>query len=89
MKKVKPMRLPTKEWIVTSIKKNFWKRLNIWLGLVVLGLLLDEYAKEDYIFHLADVSSPFSHEFWVVVLSIILLINFLRNRLKGSDKHAD
>ena len=88
MRKVKAMRLPSKEWIIAQIKKNFWKRLNIWLGLAIIGLLLDEHAKEGYAFRFADISSPFNHEFWVVVLSIIFVVNFLRNRLKGRDRHT-
>ena len=69
------MRLPSKEWIVKQIKKNLPKRVS-WLSIwAIVGLLIDEYLKEEYILNPADLTNPFSHEFWILVFSVIAVIS--------------
>jgi len=69
------MKLPSKEWLIAQIKKNLWKRvtcLSVW---AIVGLLIDEYAKEGYILNPADLTNPFAHEFWIVVLAVIGVVS--------------
>ena len=69
------MSLPSREWIVEQIKKNLWKRvtcLSVW---AIVGLLIDEYAKEGYILNPADLTNPFAHEFWIAVLAIVGVVS--------------
>ena len=69
------MSLPSREWIVEQIKKNLWKRvtcLSVW---AIVGLLIDEYAKEGYILNPADLTNPFAHEFWIAVLAVVGVVS--------------
>jgi len=69
------MKLPSKEWLVAQIKKNFWKRVS-WLSFIsIIAILGDEYIKEGYWFNPADVTSPLAHEFWFVILAIVCLVS--------------
>lgn len=77
------MKLPSKEWLITQVKKKFWKRLS-WLSFIsIVALLGDEAIKEGYILNLTDVTNPFTHEFWIVVLSIVCLISAYISKVRG------
>ena len=69
------MKLPSREWLIAQVKKNFWKRvtrLSVW---AIVGLLIDEYAKEGYILNPADLTNPFAHEFWIAVLAVVGVVS--------------
>jgi len=69
------MKLPSKEWLITQVKKKFWKRVS-WLSFIsLIAVIGDEYIKEGYPFNPADVTNPFSHEFLFVILALISIIS--------------
>ena len=71
------------EYIIREIKKNFWKRLS-WLSFIsIVALLGDEVIKEGYILNLTDVTNPFAHEFWIIVLSIVCLTSACVSKVRG------
>jgi len=75
-------RLPSKEWMIAQVKKKFWKRLS-WLSFIfIVALLGDEVIKEGYILNLTDVTNPFAHEFWIVILSIVCLISVCVSKVR-------
>ena len=83
------MKLPSKEWLIAQIKKNFWKRVS-WLSIwAIVGLLIDEKAKEGYILNPTDVTNPLAHEFWIVVFLLISIVSFVIHKLKGGGKRGD
>lgn len=86
------MKLPSREWIIEQITKNFWKRLS-WLSFIaVIYLLGDEYWKEGYFFNPADAGNPLSHEFWVLVLWVLAGVSFYideRRGVKNGDSKSD
>ena len=76
---------PSREWIVEQIKKNLWKRvtcLSIW---AIVGLLIDEYAKEGYILNPADLANPFAHEFWIVILAVMSIVSAYISKRRGGE----
>ena len=82
------MKLPSREWLVAQVKKNFWKRvtrLSVW---AIVGLLIDEYAKEGYILNPADLTNPFAHEFWIVIFAVMSIVSAYISKRRG-DKSAD
>jgi len=82
------VKLPDKQWLIAQIKKNFWKRvsrLSVW---AIVGLLIDEYAKEGYILNLADLTNPFAHEFWIVILAVMSIVSAYISKRRG-DKSAN
>ena len=73
---------------MAQVKKNFWKRvsrLSVW---AIVGLLIDEYAKEGYILNPADLANPFAHEFWIVILAVMSIVSAYISKRRG-DKSAD
>lgn len=62
-----------REEVKRSIKKNFWRRLNLGAFILVLWLLMDEYLKEGYLFNPSDITRPFTHEFLISVTVIIMI----------------
>ena len=56
------------------VARNSIKRLKLWILIFIIGLLLDEYAKEGYFFNPYDILKPFTHEFLIVILSCIEII---------------
>ena len=82
------MKLPSKQWLIAQIKKNFWKRVS-WLSIwAIVGLLIDEKAKEGYILNLTDVTNPLAHEFWIVVFLLISIVSYAIHKLKGGGKRG-
>ncbi|MCD6131824.1 MAG: hypothetical protein J7J61_06970 [Candidatus Hydrothermae bacterium] len=81
------MSLPSREWIIEQIKKNLPKRLS-WLSVwAIVGLLIDEYAKEGYILNPADLTNPFAHEFWIAVLAIIGVVSaYISKKREAEDE---
>ena len=80
---------PTKEWLLGQIRKKFWKRLS-WLSFIsVVALIGDELIKEGYPFNPHDVTSPFAHEFWIIVLSIVCLISTYISEGGGENELAE
>ena len=65
------MKLPSKEWMIAQVKKKFWPRLVWWCGVLIVGLLGGEYIKEGYAFHIEDITNPYSHELYVLILAVI------------------
>ena len=65
------MRLPSKEWLIAQVKKKFWARLAWWCLVLIAGLIGCEKIKEGYWFNTADLSNPYSHELYVLILAII------------------
>ena len=57
---------------LSDLKKNWRKRASVWLVGLICLLLLDEYIKEGYFFDVKDILIPGTHEFLVVVLTVIL-----------------
>ena len=83
------MKLPSREWLIAQVKKNFWKRvtrLSVW---AIVGLLIDEYTKEGYVLNSADLTNPFAHEFWIVVFLLISIVSYAIHKLKGGGKRGD
>lgn len=75
-------RFPNKD----DLKKNVHKRINVWLIIVAIALLVDEYVKEGYLFDPNDVIVPATHEnllFWVFIIFLLLNIEKLRGRFDG------
>jgi len=63
--------------------KHIKRRIVLWLLLSILGLLIDEYLKEGYIFDVSDVLKPLTHEnIIVILLGILLIYTFLKRYLK-------
>ena len=69
------MKLASKEWMVAQVKKKFWPRLAWWCGVLIVGLLGGEYIKEGYAFHIEDITNPYSHELYVLILAVIGVIS--------------
>ena len=83
------MKLPSKEWLIAQVKKNFWKRVS-WLSFIsIIAILGDEYFKEGYILNPADVTNPLAHEFWIVVFLLISIVSYAIHKLKGGGKRGD
>jgi len=77
------MKLQSKEWLIAQVRKKFWKRLS-WLSFIsIVALLGDEVIKEGYILNLIDVTNPFTHEFWIIVLSIVCLASACVSKVRG------
>jgi len=61
--------------MITQVKKKFWKRVS-WLSFIsIIAVLGDEFIKEGHILDPADVTSPFAHEFWVMILAVVCFIS--------------
>ena len=65
------MKLPSKEWMIAQVKKKFWNRLVWWCGVLIVGLIGGERIKEGYWFNTADITNPYSHELYVLILAVI------------------
>jgi len=81
------MKLPSKEWLIAQVKKNFWKRVS-WLSFIsIIAILGDEYFKEGYILNLADVTNPLAHEFWIMILAVVCLVStYISEKGGGKDE---
>ena len=78
-------RLPSKQYIITNIKKKFWKRLS-WLSLIsIIAILGDEYIKEGYLFNPTEATNPYCHEFWIMVFIIISITSTYISKTRGGD----
>jgi len=82
------MKLPSREYIIANIKKNFWARLSLLSFVLAMWLMLDEKIKQGYFFHIKEVTNLFCHEFWVVVFLLIAVISFVIHKLRGDDKRG-
>lgn len=72
------------ERIEREIKKNLAKRLKMWTVLIIIGILLDEYLKEGYIFNPKDLATPLSHEQLIITIVLIrLVLNKLIKKFGG------
>lgn len=66
--------------------KKVFTRLWFWLVWAVIGLLIDEYIKEGYLFKLEDIfNANITHEKIIVSLIILLITIMIRKKRKGSD----
>lgn len=54
--------------------KRLKRRIELWLLLAIVGLLLDEYLKEGYIFDPSDMLKPLTHENIAIILLIVLVL---------------
>ena len=77
---------PTREWLLEQIKKKFWDRL-AWLSFIsIIALLGDEVIKEGYILNPADLTNPFAHELWIVILAVMSIVSaYISKRGGGKD----
>ena len=65
--------------IIREIKKRLLYRLWFWIIWAIVGLLIDEYIKEGYIFRIEDIYNPnFTHEKIIITLLIILIITLVK-----------
>lgn len=81
-----------KEYVITHIKKKFWKRLSAFSLILAVWLLIDEFIKEGYLFNPADAGNPLSHEFWMLVLWVLAGVSFYideRRGVKNGDSKSD
>ena len=75
--------MTNREWLIEQVKKKFWKRLS-WLSFIsIVALLGDEVIKEGYILNPTDITNPFAHEFWIIVLSIVCLTSAYVSKKRG------
>ncbi len=66
-----------------ELKKKIWRRTEFWLIWITIGLLIDEYIKEGYLFKLKDVwNTHITHEKIIVSLIILLIIIMVKKRKK-------
>ena len=81
------MKLPSREWLIAQVKKNFWKRVS-WLSFIsIVALLGDEAIKEGYILNLSDITDPFAHEFWIMILAVVCLVStYISEKGGGKDE---
>ena len=58
--------------------KKIFKRLWFWIIWAIVGLLVDEYIKEGYLFRVEDIYNPnFTHEKIIIILLIILCYSII------------
>lgn len=83
------MKLPLR-WMYTpqkaekEVKKRFWLRLPVWFFGGAGILLIDEYIKEGYLFHLSDIQYVGTHENMIITLVTLGFLTLLRDaRKKG------
>jgi len=69
------MKLPSREWLIAQVKKKFWLRLTWWCLVLIAGLIGCEKIKEGYFFNKADMTNPYSHELYVLILAIIGIVS--------------
>ena len=64
--------------IIREIKKKLLYRLWFWMIWAIVGLLVDEYIKECYLFRVEDIYNPnFTHEKIIIILLIILCYSII------------
>ena len=74
------MKLPSKEWLIAQIKKNFWKRVS-WLSFIsIVALLGDEYIKEGYFFDINDIPVLGTHENLIIISLLVALVATILRR---------
>lgn len=85
------MRLPLK-WKYTkksaegNLRKRFWLRLPVWFYGTAGLLLIDEYVKEGYLFHLSDVAYIGTHENLIIVFLTLGTLSLLKDLKKEERK---
>lgn len=65
---------------IQDLKRKPWKRGIFWIILFIIGLLGDEYIKEGYLFDPEDVTVYGTHEFLIVLLSVLGVLLCLSRR---------
>jgi len=55
----------------SDLAKKFYERSLFWIALLIAGLLADEYIKEGYLFDPADMIVYGTHEFLIMLLSML------------------
>jgi hypothetical protein len=56
------------------------KRIITWIIIVLLGVFVDEYVKEGYIFNPNDIVKIATHENIVLILLLVLIVTVLYGR---------
>ena len=56
---------------IRDLTKKPYKRSLFWIALFIIGLLADEYIKEGYLFDPADLTVYGTHEFLILLLSML------------------
>jgi len=79
-----------KDYALAQLKKKLRSRV-VWLFfIIVIYLLGDERIKEGYYFDPSDITNPLSHEFWIIVFSVLTVVSLLnvvaRRMLKNSQE---
>lgn len=57
-----------------DLKKRWKKRARIWLLGFICLLLIDEYVKEGYLFDIRDILYPGTHEFLIIIFTIVFVL---------------
>jgi len=65
------VKTPSREWLTVQVKKKFWARLLWWCLVLIIGLIGGERIKEGYWFDARDLTNPYSHELYVLILAVI------------------
>ena len=66
----------------SELKKKIWRRTEFWITWITIGLLIDEYIKEGYLFKIEDIfNANITHEKIIIFLLIVLAI-LIRKRLE-------
>jgi len=64
--------------IIREIKKRLLYRLWFWIIWITIGIIIDEYIKEGYLFRVEDIYNPnFTHEKIIIILLIILCYSII------------
>jgi len=68
----------------SELKKKIWRRTEFWITWITIGLLIDEYIKEGYLFKIEDVfNTNITHEKIIIFLLIVLAILIRKRSKKG------
>ncbi|RLG82037.1 MAG: hypothetical protein DRO40_08610 [Thermoprotei archaeon] len=70
----------------SELKKKIWRRTEFWITWITIGLLIDEYIKEGYLFKIEDVfNANITHEKIIVLLIVLLITIMVRKKRKESN----
>ncbi len=69
------------KYILYNLTKRIRKRTEFWIIWLILGLLIDEYIKEGYLFKAEDIyNTNITHEKIIVFLVILLVMLILKKK---------
>lgn len=76
----------TKDLIIKNIKRRLPERLEVLFGFVIpASLLIDEAVKQEYFFHLNEISCIATHENLIMLsLGIYMLLGITITKFRGT-----